>query len=144
MQIMWVSNPESYHKPIVHFGHFPTQLNHTAYATMKTYDVGHYGFHGRIYKAILTGLLPSTRYYYKVGDEESRTYSSIKYFNSRPVKDSNLKEINIAVFGDMGTFAPCGHLVINQISRDNFVKPFNFVFLTGDIAYAGIGSEQKG
>lgn len=79
-----------------------------------------------------------------MGDEESRTYSSIKYFNSRPVKDSNLKEINIAVFGDMGTFAPCGHLVINQISRDNFVKPFNFVFLTGDIAYAGIGSEEKG
>ena len=39
-----------------------------------------------------------------------------------------------------GTFAPCGHLVINQIARDNFVKPFDFTFLAGDIAYAGISS----
>ena len=52
--------------------------------------------------------------------------------------------INIAVFGDMGTFAPFGHSVIHQISADNFVKPFNFVFLTGDIAYAGMNSQQVG
>lgn len=38
----------------------------------------------------------------------------------------------------MGTFAPMGHAVINQISKDNFIKPFDFVFLTGDIAYAGM------
>lgn len=44
----------------------------------------------------------------------------------------------------MGTFAPFGHMVINQIARDNFVKPYDFVFLTGDIAYAGVGSEKKG
>jgi len=55
-----------------------------------------------------------------------------------------LNEINLAVFGDMGTFAPCGHLVIHQIARDNFAKPYDFVFLTGDIAYAGIGSEKSG
>lgn len=46
----------------------------------------------------------------------------------------------MAVFGDMGTFAPFGHLVMSQIVRDNLVKPFDFVFLTGDIAYAGMGS----
>ena len=40
----------------------------------------------------------------------------------------------------MGTFAPCGHLVINQIARDSFVKMYDFTFLVGDIAYAGIGS----
>lgn len=40
----------------------------------------------------------------------------------------------------MGTFAPLGHLVMNQIFRDALVKPFDFVFLTGDIAYAGMGN----
>jgi hypothetical protein len=44
----------------------------------------------------------------------------------------------------MGTFAPFGHFVAKQISLNNFAKPFDFVFLTGDIAYAGIGSESQG
>ena len=70
MQIMWVSNPESYNKPLVKYGLYPTQLNNTAYAVIKTYNVGHFGFHGRIYKAVLTGLQSNKRYYYKVGDEE--------------------------------------------------------------------------
>lgn len=46
--------------------------------------------------------------------------------------------------GDVGTFAPFGYLVMNQISKDNLVKPYDFVFLTGDIAYAGVSSEQAG
>lgn len=40
----------------------------------------------------------------------------------------------------MGTFVPFGHVVAAQIARDNFVKPYDFIFLTGDIAYAGISS----
>jgi hypothetical protein len=46
----------------------------------------------------------------------------------------------MAVFGDMGTFAPFGHFIAKQIARDNFIKPFDFVFLTGDMAYAGMNS----
>lgn len=44
----------------------------------------------------------------------------------------------------MGTFAPLGHLVMSQIVRDNLVKPVDFVFLTGDIAYAGMNKEEDG
>lgn len=44
----------------------------------------------------------------------------------------------------MGTFAPFGHFVADKIAKDHFIKPFNFVFLTGDIAYAGMNSEQRG
>lgn len=75
MQVMWVSNPESYNKPVVHFGDLPTKLNRKAYAVTKTYNVGHIGFHGKIYKAVLTGLQNTKRYYYKVGDEETLTFS---------------------------------------------------------------------
>ena len=39
---------------------------------------------------------------------------------------------------------PFGHSVIHKVAMDNFVKPFNFVFLTGDIAYAGMNSQQVG
>jgi hypothetical protein len=67
-------------------------------------------------------------------------FSKIKYFTSKPLKVQTLEEINVAVFGDMGTFAPFGAFVTEKIAKDHFVKPFNFVFLTGDIAYAGMNS----
>ena len=44
----------------------------------------------------------------------------------------------------MGTFAPVGGFVINQIAKDHFIKPFDFVFLTGDVAYAGMNKEKIG
>jgi hypothetical protein len=44
----------------------------------------------------------------------------------------------------MGTFAPFGKFVIDKIAKDHLITPFNFVFLTGDIAYVGMNSQQKG
>lgn len=144
MQVMWVTTPDSFNTPVVHYGHFPSKLDKKVFAISSTYNVGHMGFHGSIYKAVLTNLEPGKRYYYKVGDEHTHTFSAIKHFNGPPRRGQQLPEINIAVFGDMGTFAPFGHLVMNQIVRDNLAKPADFVFLTGDIAYAGTGSEKDG
>ena len=39
----------------------------------------------------------------------------------------------------MGTYMPFGHMVSRMITIMNNAKPYDFVFLTGDIAYAGIG-----
>ena len=80
------------------------------------------------------------KYYYKVGDLETRTFSKIKYFKAAPAKVQELDELNICVVADMGTFAPFGNLVIKQMAKDSFVRPFDFVFFTGDIAYAGMNS----
>lgn len=44
----------------------------------------------------------------------------------------------------MGTFAPFGNFVIDKIAKDHLITPFNFVFLTGDIAYAGVNSNERG
>jgi hypothetical protein len=44
----------------------------------------------------------------------------------------------------MGTYAPFGHMVSKTITQQNTAKPYDFVFLTGDIAYAGISSQKKG
>jgi len=41
MQIMWVSNPESYSKPIVKYGKLLTKLDSLATANITTYHVGH-------------------------------------------------------------------------------------------------------
>jgi hypothetical protein len=119
-------------------------LKGTAVGTWTTYDVGHLGFHGRIYRAVIKGMDPLKRYYYRVGDAETRIFSKIKYFKSPPLKVQSLEEVNIAVFGDMGTYTPFGAFVINQIVKDHFIRPYDFVFLTGDIAYAGVSKESTG
>ena len=84
------------------------------------------------------------RYFYRVGDQETRVFSKVKYFKSPPLRVQTLEEVNIAVFGDMGTYTPFGAFVINQIAKDHFLKPYDFVFLTGDIAYAGVSNEKTG
>lgn len=33
---------------------------------------------------------------------------------------------------------------MKQIAKDHFIKPLDFVFLTGDISYAGMNSEKVG
>lgn len=141
MQVIWVSNPEHYNQPVVEYGHIPGMLNQKAEGTYHTYNVGKVGgFHGRIYMAVMKDLHPLTTYYYRVGDLQTNTFSKLKYFTAPPLRVQALKELNIAVFGDMGTFAPFGHFVIDKIAKDHFIKPFNFVFLTGDMAYAGMNS----
>lgn len=145
MQVIWVSNPEHYNEPIVEYGRIPGLMNKKAIGTYHTYNVGKMGgFIGRIYVAVMKDLEPLKKYFYRVGDQQSRTFSKIKYFTAPPLKVQELEEVNIAVFGDMGTFAPFGHFVIDKIAKDNFQKPFNLVFLTGDIAYAGVSSQSKG
>ena len=140
MQVMWVSTPDKYNQPVVQYGRFPLDLKHEEKGTYTTYNVGHLGFHGRIYRVVIKGLAPLTKYFYRVGDLETRTFSKVKYFTSAPLKVQKLDELRMAVVADMGTFAPFGHFVIQQIAKDHFIKPFNFVFLTGDIAYAGMNS----
>lgn len=68
----------------------------------------------------------------------------MKQFKAAPEVGITIPEINFAIFGDTGTFAPYGHYILKQVSLDNFVKPYNFVLLTGDIAYAGMNSQKVG
>ena len=87
MQVMWVSNFISYDQPIVLYGMFETDLNLSSKATTTSYDVGHLGFHGKIYRSVMKGLQAGHRYYYKVGDKNSNTYSELKYFKAPPKKN---------------------------------------------------------
>lgn len=91
MQVIWVSNPEHYNEPFVEYGRIPNMQRQTANATYHTYDVGKVGgFHGRIYVAIMKDLEPNKRYFYRVGDRQTRTFSKMKYFMSPPLKIQQL------------------------------------------------------
>ncbi len=81
--------------------------------------MGHIGFHGRIYRAVMKNLEPGVRYYYKVGDIQTRTFSDLRYFKSPPKQNTRLNEVRFAVFGDMGTYAPFGHMVSKLITSHN-------------------------
>ena len=83
---MWVTALETCQKPVVHYGRFPSQMNMKQLAIASTYNVGHIGFKGSIYKAVLKNLQPNKRYYYKVGDDHLKTYSAVKHFNGPPRK----------------------------------------------------------
>lgn len=92
----------------------------------------------------MTGLNPLQKYYYKVGDHIALTYSEVRSFVAPPNKGSKLDRINIGVFGDMGTYAPMGHFVSQALYDYHIKNPLDFVFLNGDIAYAGMNSEKIG
>lgn len=113
-------------------------------ATWTTYNKGNVGFHGRIYRAVLTGLEPNKRYFYKVGDQYLRMFSSAHSFHAPPNKGTHLDRIHFVAVGDMGTYAPMGHAVADTIYNHGVKDPFNFVFLNGDLAYAGMSSEKVG
>jgi hypothetical protein len=52
----------------VKYGKLLTKLDSIVTANMTTYNVGKLGFHGKIYRAVISNLEPLKRYYYKVGD----------------------------------------------------------------------------
>lgn len=56
MQVMWITSPDKYKHPCVKYGLEMNNLNMTANATSTTYNKGKLGFHGLIYKAVMTQL----------------------------------------------------------------------------------------
>ena len=144
MQIMWVTQPDRYPSPIVKYGLSEHKLNMTAKATWSTYNAGKGGFWGRIYRAVMVGLEPGKKYHYKVGDHLLRMFSPVHTFVSPPKVGEKMDRIHFVAVGDMGTYAPMGHVVSNGIYNHHVKDPFNFVFLNGDIAYAGMSSEGVG
>lgn len=65
---MWVTPHENLTSPVVFYGEKMDDLVNNIKGTWHTYNVGHLGFHGRIYVAYMRNLNPKTKYYYKVGD----------------------------------------------------------------------------
>ncbi|OMO90735.1 hypothetical protein CCACVL1_07306 [Corchorus capsularis] len=88
---------------------------------------------GIIHHVHLTGLKPSTLYYYRCGDPSISAMSDIYRFRTMPVSGPRSYPERIAVVGDLGltynTTDTISHLTSN--------KP-DLVLLVGDISYANL------
>ncbi|XP_061371627.1 purple acid phosphatase 15-like isoform X2 [Gastrolobium bilobum] len=88
---------------------------------------------GIIHHVRLTGLEPSTLYYYQCGDPSLQAMSDIYYFRTMPISGPQSYPGRVAVVGDLGltynTTTTVSHLTSN--------KP-DLLLLVGDVTYANL------
>lgn len=131
-------NPESV-KSVVHFGMLQYPLTHEATGYSLVYNQL-YPFQGLqnytsgiIHHVRLTGLKPSTLYYYRCGDPYIPAMSSIYYFRTMPLPGPQNYPRRIAIVGDLGltynTTTTISHITSN--------KP-DLLLLVGDVTYANL------
>jgi hypothetical protein len=113
-------------------------------ATSSTYNVPKKWwpiFTGFIYEADMTDLQPDTAYTYRVGGyntvEKKSQYSGVFTFKSKPLNNPNRKTV-ITSLADHGTFMLFGFVTINKLVRLKDEINMDFVFVAGDLSYAGL------
>jgi len=151
--------------PAVRYGLAKDALNHTASASLvltSTYSAKDMcgppatkvGFNtpvGLLHSALLTGLRPSTRYYYQIVDEKigAKANSKVLSFYAPPMPTQ--KDMDFAIFGDMGQAyqdgskaerqifgsLPTTHAIIEDINGGHLPLAHSpAVFHIGDVSYA--------
>lgn len=124
---------------VVRYGtlRFPLTRQSTGYSIVYNQLYPFEGLHnytsGIIHHVQLTGLKPSTRYFYRCGDPSIHAMSDIYSFMTMPVSGPKSYPKRIAVVGDLGltynTTMTISHLISN--------KP-DLVLLIGDVTYANL------
>jgi len=82
--------------------------------------------------AVATGLLPSTVYYYQVGDA-SAGFSSVLSFKT--AADPSSPSFSVAIYGDLG-YGVEGNAVETRAQLDRVAAEYDWVLHVGDIGYA--------
>lgn len=131
MVVSWLTTYEA--PTIVHYGIKPNELDMTA--TSK--DVVQYTAFGvtsgYLHHVPLTGLKPSTTYYYLIGGATNPDGSaSLRYFTTLPKTGQRVKKFQLAVAADIGqtndSLLTIDHLLQDQESA--------MLLLAGDTSYA--------
>ncbi|KAJ8899421.1 hypothetical protein K2173_018395 [Erythroxylum novogranatense] len=126
-------------KSVVRYGRLRHPLNHEAtghslvYSQLYPFDGLQNYTSGIIHHVRLTGLKPSSLYYYRCGDPSIPAMSGVFFFKTMPVSDPRSYPSKIAVVGDLG-------LTYNTTTTINHVmrgKP-ELVLLVGDATYANL------
>lgn len=117
---------------IVMWGEGPQSLDKTASGTCATYlpgdDEGSFSHH-----AIMTGLSPSTTYYYKVGDATAG-FSDVMQFKSSPAATDD-STISFMLWGDMGAAKPSeSNQSIELIRQFHKEGRADFMLHVGDVS----------
>uniref|UniRef100_A0A1J3ECL3 Purple acid phosphatase n=1 Tax=Noccaea caerulescens TaxID=107243 RepID=A0A1J3ECL3_NOCCA len=124
---------------IVQFGTLRHSLNHEAkgrslvYSQLYPFDGLLNYTSGIIHHVRITGLKPSTVYYYRCGDPSRWATSKIHHFRTMPVSRPSSYPGRIAIVGDLGltynTTDTISHLIHNSP---------DLVLLIGDVSYANL------
>ncbi|KAJ3671903.1 hypothetical protein LUZ60_007982 [Juncus effusus] len=124
---------------IVQFGTNKSNLTHKAVGSSLIYNQL-YPFEGClnytsgiIHHVRLTGLKPSTKYFYKCGDPSLLPMSSIHSFTTMPASSPQNYPRKIAIVGDLG-------LTYNSTSTIEHMRSNepDLVVLVGDVSYANL------
>eukprot|EP00052_Salpingoeca_macrocollata_P034138 m.10592 g.10592 ORF g.10592 m.10592 type:complete len:478 (-) comp5998_c0_seq1:31-1464(-) len=142
VSITWVTLEATPH-PTVMFGTAPDQLLRTASAVSTTYTKG--GWRGAVHSARLSGLQPSTRYFYLVGDTtlpkfwSKPTLSQPTLFFTTATAPGATVPTRLAVIGDAGATDVSDMTFYELARRTHSADPqlaINFTLHIGDISYA--------
>jgi len=152
MKVQWVTMQPLTH-PVVEF--IPTRYcedftyAQKVYAISYTYTVPKKWwpvFNGMIYEADMTNLDPSEKYCYRVGGfdtaNSTQRYSSTFNFTAPP-KPAADHTTRVAALADHGTFELLGFETINRMVALEKDLNLDFVFVAGDLSYAGLESDMK-
>jgi hypothetical protein len=114
-------------------------VNYTYTVEQKWWPV----FNGVIYEADMVGLKPSMAYTYRVGgwDAANNTvrYSKDFSFRAAPEANPNRKTV-VTTLADHGTFMLLGFLTVDTIVERMKDMDMDFIFVAGDLSYAGLSS----
>jgi hypothetical protein len=122
MTVSWATSGDGL--SAVSFGLSPTDLNHNATGSSKSYLSPLYHHH-----ATLSDLTPSTTYYYEI----SGSTSVLHFTTAAP--SSNSEEFSASVFGDWG-YGKNGHAIATRDALEKIKEDVKFVWHLGDIGYA--------
>ena len=126
MTVSWASNDTEV--AFVSYGIDKNELSMSKNGTTQTYNAG--GWKGYLHHAMMSGLKPSTTYFYRVNDA-----SEIFSFRTKPTKNSG-KPVRIVAYGDMGTpgdvHGPGANYTVEFCES---LDDLDFVLHVGDIPY---------
>lgn len=111
------------------------EFNNTATGTSKTYSQA--AWQGQLHTVKLTGLKPSTVYYYRVGDPTWDWSTHNFNFTSPPElgSESDPGEYHVIAFGDMGA-TDVSDVNVFKLQQLAQASEIDLIIHAGDISYA--------
>jgi hypothetical protein len=139
MLVFWATNNETTlptYAGVVQYGTSPSSLSNSALAGPNTNYTAFGILSPSLRHATITNLIPSTFYYYRVGDAStsSGTFSEVYNFTAAPVTGKSSYPISFLTYGDMG--------VLHSQNTANLTAALlsagqaSFIVHSGDISYA--------
>lgn len=106
-------------------------------------EIIYHDYLGVLYEVDMVDLKPGLSYDYRVGGYDTANdtirYSKDFKFKSTPEANPNRKTV-VTTLADHGTFMFFGFLTVNQIVAKMNEIDMDFVFVAGDLSYAGLSS----